>query len=300
MYTSFYDLKAMPFENTPDPRFFFASEQHREALAAIEYTIRTRKGFVMVTGDVGMGKTMVGHMTAQRCRDVASIHRIMHGHRGGDELLRQVLRSLQIPSPSHDDHARRLERLQAHLAGPATDAHGPIVILVDEAQTLSDEALDELRLLTNFDTVEQRFVQVILIGHPELRRRVRAPHMAALRQRVLMARQLQQLSLSQTNEYIAHRLTIAGGKTDKRGVCFTDEAIARIHKFAGGAPRLINMVCDNCLLLGYVGKVRDRISESMVQQVVRDMLPGFGNPTPMEPVIVAGRSKPRPLSLKAA
>lgn len=300
MYTSFYNLRALPFENTPDPRFFFASEQHREALAAIEYTIRTRKGFVMVTGDVGMGKTMVGHMMAQRCQDAASVHHIMHGHRSGDELLRQVLRSLQIPCPSHDDHARRLERLQAHLAGPATDAHGPIVMLVDEAQTLCDEALDELRLLTNFDTAGQRLVQVVLIGHPELRRRVRAPHMAALRQRIFMARQLQQFSLNQTNEYIVHRLTVASSQADKRGVRFTGEAVAQIHKFAGGAPRLINMVCDNCLLLGFVGKARDQINESMVQQVVRDMLPGFGSSTPIEPVIVAGRSKPRPLRLKVA
>lgn len=300
MYTSFYNLLALPFENTPDPRFFFASEQHREALAAIEYTIRTRKGFVMVTGDVGTGKTMIGHMMAQHCQDAASVRRITHGHRSGDELLRQVLRCLQIPCPSHDDHARRLERLQAHLAGPATDAHGPIVMLVDEAQTLSDEALDELRLLSNFDTAGQRLVQVVLIGHPELRRRVRAPHMAALRQRIFMARQLQQLSMKQTGKYIAHRLTVAGNKANKDGVSFSAEAVTQIHKFAGGAPRLINMVCDNCLLLGFVGKVRDQISQSMVQQVMRDMLPGFGSPKPIEPVIVAGMSKPKPLSLKVA
>jgi len=296
MYTEFYNLKTLPFENTPDPRFFFASEQHREALAAIEYTIRMRKGFVMVTGDVGTGKTTIGHLMAERCEEIASIHTIMHGHRSRDELLRHVLRCLNIACPGHDDHARRLERLQDYLTGPALDLK-PIVLLVDEAQTLCDDALDELRLLTNFDVARQRLIQVVLIGHPELRRRVREPHMAALRQRIVMAKQLQQLSLAQTDEYIVHRLAVAGNEPEKAGIRFTPRAVAQIHKFSGGAPRLINLVCDNCLLLGYVGEVRDQIGQATVQQVIRDMLPSFSSPTPSTPVIVAGKSKPKPLSL---
>ena len=297
MYAGFYSLNALPFENTPDPRFFFDSEQHRESLAAIEYTIRMRKGFVMVTGDVGTGKTMIGRMMAERCRDAALVYRIVHGHRTGDELLRQVLRCLRIDCPSHDDHARRLERLNAHLAGPATDVGSALVLLVDEAQTLSDDALEELRLLTNFDTAKRRLVQVVLIGQPELRRRVREPRMAALRQRIVMAKQLQHLSTEQTGRYIAHRLRVAGNRSDEAGVRFTAGAVAQIHKFAGGAPRQVNLVCDNSLLLSSVGGARNEIDESIVRQVVRDMLPSFSSATPSKPVIVTGMSKPAPLSL---
>ena len=130
-----------------------------------------------------------------------------------------------------------------------------------------------------------------------MRRRVRAPRLAALRQRIVMAKQLQHLSPEQTERYIVHRLRVAGNAADAAGVRFTAGAVAQIHKFAGGAPRQINLVCDNCLLLGSVGEVRNEINDSIVRQVVRDMLPGFSSATPSEPVIVAGRSKPTPLSL---
>ncbi len=153
MYTEFYNLTALPFENTPNPRFFYACEQHREALAAIEYTIRMRKGFVMITGDIGSGKTTVGRTMIERCADQAQIFQILHGHRNRDELLRHLMRKLEIPVKGHDDHAAMLERLFVFFKEQA-DQSRPIVLLVDEAQTLTDETLEELRLLSNFDTAD--------------------------------------------------------------------------------------------------------------------------------------------------
>lgn len=299
MYSEFYNLGVLPFENTPDPRFFYASDQHREALAAIEYTIRMRKGFVMITGEAGLGKTMLGRLMAERCRDEASICRIMHGHRSGDELLRQLLRCLGVSQPGHDDHACRVERLQAHLSGQV-DANRPVVLLVDEAQTLSDEALEELRLLTNFDTATQRIVQVVLIGHPSLRRRVRAPRLAALRQRIVLAKQLQPLSRQEVERYVAHRLRVASIDPDQVRIGFSAQAVAALEKFAGGRPRLINLACDNSLLLGFVSGTRDQISRPIVEQVIRDMLPSLGAESSGESIVVASQRSPAPMALNKA
>ena len=299
MYSAFYSLSGPPFENTPDPRFFYASEQHREALAALEYTIRMHKGFVMVTGAPGLGKTMIANMLIERCHDAALIFRIMHGHRTGDELLRQVMRHLNVPHPSHDDHARRLERLQAHLSGQM-DTFRPVVLMVDEAQTLCDEALEELRLLTNLDTATQKLVQVVLLGHPALRRRLRAPHLIALRQRLVMAKQLHPLSRPETEQYIAHRLRVASLDPNRAQIGFSQQAVAAVDKFAGGRPRLINLVCDNCLLLGFVGRVRDQLSQSIVHQVIRDMLPSLEGSGPSEPIIVANHASATSRSLSEA
>lgn len=277
MYTDFYNLSTLPFENTPDPRFFYACEQHREALAAIEYTIRTRKGFVMITGDIGSGKTTVGRTMIERCADQAYIVQILHGHRTRGEILRQIMRKLEQPVHGDEDHAEMLERLSAFLQEQA-DRQCPIVLLVDEAQTLSDDALEELRLLSNFDTATSKLVQVVLIGQPELRQRVRSSHLSALRQRIVMAKQLTPMSIEQVDQYIMHRLSTASRDPQHVAVEFSEAAVADIYKFSGGVPRLINVVCDNCLLLGYVREARQQISQQMVQQVIRDMLPSLEGP----------------------
>lgn len=281
MYTDYYNLTAQPFENTPDPHFFYASEQHREALAAIEYTIRMRKGFVMITGEIGAGKTTIGRVMIERCADSALIVPVLHGHTTREELLRQTMRCLNVPHRVQDDHARLLERLHGRLSEQAE--HGsPIVLLVDEAQSLSDEALEELRLLSNFDTATEKLVQVVLIGHPELRQRVRTPALTALRQRIAMAKQLQPLSLEETGTYIRHRLRIAAVNAENVQASFSEKAIAEIHRFSGGVPRLINFVCDNCLLLAFVREHPGAIPQTTVRQVINDMLPCLNGPSKPE------------------
>ncbi len=278
MYEQLYNLHTLPFENTPDPRFFFASEQHREALAAIEYTIRLRKGIVMVTGAIGSGKTTVGRTMVERCGDRATIVPVMHGHHRGAELLRHVLRSLGVDFPRNEDHAQLLERVEQHLR-IQSERSRPVVLFVDEAQTHSDQALEELRLLSNFDTNTSKLLQLVLVGQPELRERVRRPELAALRQRIVMAKQLNPLSLQDTADYITHRLRAASNDPDHVAVTFTGDAIESIYGQTRGTPRLINVVCDNCLLLGYVKQTR-RITPSMVRRVIEDMIPSFEEPRP--------------------
>lgn len=290
MYDQFYNFEVLPFENTSDPRFFYASEQHREAMAAIEYTIRMRKGIVLVSGDIGSGKTTVCRTICERLRHKATIALIMHGPSTGFELLRHILRTLSVPVRKDDDHPRLLQRMRHYLSQQATDNH-PVVLFVDEAQTLCDEALEELRLLTNFDTSTQKLLQVVLMGQPELREHIRGPKMAALRQRIVMAKRLSPLNRQETADYIDHRIRAASLDTQNIRVSFKPEAVQAIYDYTGGIPRLINVACDNCLLLGYVRETR-QIIPAIVQRVIDDMVPSFDitdwTSSPKPPLSLAG------------
>ncbi len=276
MYRDIYHLNDLPFENTPNPRYFFASEQHREALAAIEYTIRMRKGIVLITGDIGSGKTTVGRTVCERCADRALIVPVTHGHRTGVRLLRQVLRGLDMPISRHDDHAAMMDRLHPRLLEQLA-LNRPVVLFVDEGQTLSGEALEELRLLTNHDTATQKAIQIVLVGQPELRSRIRGGDHPALRQRIVLAKRLNPLQLSETAAYIRHRISTASVDPENPRVVFAEAAEHEVHRLSGGVPRVINIICDNCLLLGSVERASS-ISLPMVQRVAEDLVPGFNEP----------------------
>jgi general secretion pathway protein A len=291
MYDEFYQFRTLPFENTPDPRFFFASEQHREALAAIEYTIRMRKGFVLITGEIGSGKTTVGRTMCHRCGDEARIVLVTHGHQDGTGLIRQVMRALDLPAQNNDARWDMLERLRQYLIEQLQRGR-PVVLLVDEAQTLSDEALEELRLLSNFDTAQHKPVQIVLVGQPELRPRIASQAMSALRQRIIMAKHLRPMTVAETGQYIRHRIKEASVDPEHVAVEFDDAAVGLIHRHTGGVPRLINVVCDNCLLLGLVEEAR-RIEPNMVRKVLQDMV----STIEAEPAGLTAAPADQPLSL---
>lgn len=295
MYQDYFQLSTSPFENTPDPRFFFASEQHREALAAIEYTLRMRKGFVMVTGAIGSGKTTVATTMRERCGQIANIIPILHGHIEPKELLSQVLRGLNIRMAKNDDHGRLLERLGDYLQSEAQTSR-PLVLFVDEAQTLSDAALEGLRLLSNFDTATTKPVQVVLCGQPELRERISSPKFEALRQRIVMSKQLAAMTVIDVKDYINHRLNAAAMDASNPGVSFSEEAIQAIFAISQGLPRLINVACDNCLLLGFVQE-KKIIDVSMVNHVAKDMIPTFGFETQPETNTKKSSSGSNPFSI---
>lgn len=273
MYHEYHQFEVMPFENTPNPRFFFASEHHREALAAIEYTVRMRKGIVLITGDVGSGKTTVCRTMQDRCRQQATVVELLHGSTTGFEFARQLLRKLNVEVTPQDDHPSLLAKLQEYLLAQAR-IERPVVLFVDEAQALTDEALEEIRLLTNFDTADEKLIQLALVGQPELRDRIAGPRLSALRQRIVMAKRLRPLNLNETGDYIRHRIRAASKNPENVIVEVTDEAVNAIYDQTGGIPRLTNVVCDNCLLLAYVRETH-RVVPSMVQRVVEDMVPHF-------------------------
>lgn len=272
MYHDYYNLVDLPFEGTPDPRFFFESEQHREALAATEYTVRARKGFALITGVIGAGKTMIARAIAQKCAGSCRVIHLLHGLQTREEVLRQIVVEL-IAKPAALDRASLLFCVRDQLLRYAL-AGEPVCVIADEAQTLSDEALDELRLLSNFDTPTERALQVVLIGQSELRQRLLVPELAPLRQRMAMARTLGPLSETDTGAYIAHRIGVASRIPKDPGVSFTDEAVRDIYARSGGAPRAINLICDSCLLLGFVKEAR-QITPNIVRRVIADILPAL-------------------------
>jgi general secretion pathway protein A len=277
MYHEFYQLDALPFENTPDPRFFYATEQHQEALAALEFAIRVRSGFALVTGDIGSGKTMIGRSLLDRCADRATFIVLLHGHDDGLGLLRHMLRSLGVRLRRNDDHALLLERLRARLSDQAHQER-PVVVLADEAQTFSNSALEELRLLSNFDTPRDKMVQVVLIGEPELRDRLRHPRLAALRQRIVLTKQLRPLNPIETAGYIAHRLRTASKDPEHVQASFDGAAISEVFRFTKGIPRLINIACDSSLLAGFVRGARE-ITGPIVRRGIQDVAPGLADAT---------------------
>ena len=279
MYNNFYHLNSRPFENTAQPRFFYNSEQHREALAAIEYTIRMRKGIVLITGEIGSGKTTVGRMMCQRCGDQATIVEIVPRHDNGIELLRQILQSVELPAEREEDCFVLVERLQLFLIEQAQQ-HKPVVLFVDESQNLSDDAMEELRLLSNLESDNKKLLQIVLVGQPELRQQIRRSQYDALRQRIVMAKQLRPFELDETTQYITHRFNAASNDPKRVDLPFSPETIQEIHKAAHGIPRLINIVCDNCLLLGFVRRT-NQITSTMVHQVIQDMVPRYET-TPVE------------------
>jgi general secretion pathway protein A len=267
MYLDFYNLREFPFTITCDDRFFYESTVHAEALANMMYTVQQRKGMVLITGEVGAGKTFVGNMLGSRIG--AGCQTVMIGNppQSGKQLVVALSRRIGMNVRASADKTSLLEELERHLVG--LNARGRLVaLIIDEAQDLSPASLEELRLLWNWEQGGQRLIQMVLIGQPELRQRLLEPKWEALRQRVVLSYHLQHLSPTDAPAYIAHRLRVAG--TDEGSAQFTPSALADIYAATNGIPRLINILCDNALLVGYAKGVRC-IDSPIITEVVRDM-----------------------------
>ena len=280
MYLDFYKLREFPFAITCDERFFYESTVHAEALANMMYTVQQRKGMVLVTGEVGAGKTFLGMMLGSRLGVGCLVVMVSNPPQSGKQLLRAVVTKAGMNVRATADKLALLEELERHL----TRLHnrGRIAaVIVDEAQDLSAKSLEEIRLLWNWERDGQRLAQIVLIGQPELRLRLLEPQWEPLRQRIVLTYHLGHLSASDTTAYIAHRLRIASA--DGCVVDFTPEAVAQIHSATDGIPRLINILCDNSLLTGYARGVH-RIDTNIVAEVLRDMTCwGLRTPQPIAP-----------------
>jgi general secretion pathway protein A len=251
MYLRFYGLREAPFNPTPDPKFLYQSVRHREALAQLLYGVLERKGFTVLTGEVGTGKTtLLRTLLARLDRDVpvAYVHNTALGIEG---LVEYMLEDWGVQSTA-TTHARRLGDLSRFLIEQHRLGQSPVLI-IDEAQNLSIPTLEAVRLLSNFETDSEKLLQILLVGQPELRRKLNTPELRQLKQRIGLRSHIGPLEPEEVRAYIHHRLRIAGAPD---GSIFTDAAIQRITAYSEGIPRVVNIVCDHCLLSGYADQKR--------------------------------------------
>ena len=266
MYEEFYGLTESPFRITPDPRYLYLSRRHREAHEHVLFGITRRKGFIQLTGEVGAGKTTLCRRLLEELDPATTATAlILNPTMTGLQLLRAVLTELGLPGRGND-RLRLLEQLNRYLLEQAA-ADRDVVLFVDEAQDMSDELLEEVRLLSNLETDDRKLLQIVLVGQPELRARLDRPSLRQLRQRILVRTHLGPLDRAETARYIDHRLEVAGGNGRPT---FSRWALWAIHRYAHGLPRRINAVCDTALLAGYVDGA-DHLRWRHVRRAVREL-----------------------------
>src|SRR5713101_4607688 len=269
MYLTFYGLAEKPFNATPDPRFLYMTPGHREALAQLFYGTQERKGFIVLTGKVGTGKTTLLHALCQRLNGQSAVSFVVNSTLPFDGLLEYVLEDLGITNAGAS-RAQRLIALNNFLIKRERDGQNTVLI-IDEAQNLDVATLEQIRLLSNFETPRSKLLQILLVGQPELKTRLDLPELRQLKQRVGLRCQIPPLTLEEARAYIRTRLRIAGGRD--LGL-FADSAVDRITAYSGGIPRLINTVCDHCLLFGYADQKR-RIDRHIVNQAIEYLEEGI-------------------------
>jgi general secretion pathway protein A len=263
IYERFFGLAESPFTLTPDPRYLFLTEAHKEALASVVYGVRERRGFVLVLGEAGTGKTtLIRHVLEHAGQDVRTIYLLRAVGTPG-QLLRSLLRELGIATAGLD-HPGMVDALNDHLLQEAA-AGRTVALIVDEAQSLSSPLLEELRMLSNLDTASAKLLQVVLTGQPELGETLARPELRQLRQRIGLVASLRPLTPLETDQYIWHRIGVAGGTRR----LFTPGATRMVHRMSGGIPRLINVLCDKALVLAF-SEGRTHVSRRLVADVVRD------------------------------
>jgi general secretion pathway protein A len=277
MYMRFFGLKQEPFSLAPDPRYLYMSKRHREALAHLLYGVGGGGGFVLLSGEIGAGKTTVCRCFLEQIPKRCNVAYIFNPKLTVLELVKSIGDEFHIPPPKVRQPTVKtyVDALNDFLLN--THAVGQNnVLIIDEAQQLSAEVLEQLRLLTNLETNERKLLQIVLIGQPELRTMLERPDLEQLAQRVIARFHLKALSAKETEHYIRHRLSVAGMT---RAIPFDRKALQRIHEIARGVPRRINLLCDR-VMLGAYAHGRHTIDVSMVEKAGREVFGRMPNSTP--------------------
>lgn len=267
MYEAFYKLRGKPFQLNPDPRFFYGSKGHRRAMAYLEYGLNQGEGFIVITGEVGAGKTtLVRNLFKKLESENVVAAQLVSTQLDADDLLSSVAGAFGLAFEGIAK-AGLLKKLEAFLLSCHNQGKRALLI-VDEAQNLTPRAVEELRMLSNFQTGEKSLLQSFLLGQPEFRYTLQSEDMQQLRQRVTASYHLGPMDLDETRAYIEHRLKTVGWASDP---VFDDGTFAAIHDFTGGIPRRINTLCDRLLLLGFLEE-RHELNVGSVQEVSEDLL----------------------------
>lgn len=290
MYEQFFGLRELPFELTPDPRFLVLTEAHQEALSNLEYGVASRKGITMLVGESGSGKTTVIRTAIGRQPERVRCVHLNNPMLTRAEFVETLASHFELSDRAAGSKATLLKELEAKLIAERQLGESTVLV-VDEAQRLSPELLEELRLLSNIETDREKLLPIIIAGQPELADRLEHSDLRQFKQRVALRCELPALDLRESVAYVAGRLRAAGGVA---GRIFTKEAVCLVHEKAGGLPRLINVVADNCLL-GGMAAGRKPVGEQIVEEVCADMrigLPKVAVSTPSVSQNGHGKSTP--------
>ncbi|MGQ4807994.1 hypothetical protein NKDENANG_01360 [Candidatus Entotheonellaceae bacterium PAL068K] len=265
MYVRFFNLQEQPFNLTPDPRFLFLSPQHEEALTTLAHGIHERKGFIEITGEVGTGKTLLCRALLDRLDNTVSTALIFNSYLNEIELLQAIVNDFGLTCKETTRKAY-IDTLNQYLLQEfAADRNA--MVLIDEAQNLEPRVIEQLRMLSNLETERGKLVQVVLVGQPELRDRLSTPQMRQLDQRIALRFHIHSLTRTETQQYITHRLSVAGAPN---AVTFTRRALSMIYRHCAGIPRRINLLCDRLLVAAYVRGTR-RLTARLVRQSLQDL-----------------------------
>lgn len=273
MYLSYFGLTEPPFSIAPDPRYLYMSQRHQEALAHLLYGVKAGGGFVLLTGEVGAGKTTVCRCLLEQIPESCDVAYVFNPKQTVLELLSSICKELHIVCPFGNSSAKVFVDcindylLTAHAKGRHT------VLIIDEAQNLSADVLEQMRLLTNLETSQHKLLQIILLGQPELAEMLVRPELRQLAQRIIARYHLDPLAKNEVAAYVQHRLAVSG--TQKQ--LFPNALMPLLHRLSGGIPRLINVLCDRALLGAYVQN-KERVTRAILQQAAREVLPPADKP----------------------
>ncbi len=265
MYNNYYGFREKPFSLTPDPHFLYLSSVHKRALAYLTYGLYDKKGFIVITGEIGAGKTTIIQALLKRLNADTMVARVINTKVSSIQLLKMIMRDFGIETEG-EGKEDLLYKLNRFLLKEYALGHN-VVIIIDEAQNLEPTTLEEIRLLSNLETEKDKLLQIILVGQPELREILSMQGLRQLRQRITVGYHISSLTSKEVTGYIRHRLAVAGIENNE---IFTSLAIKEVYKASRGIPRLINIICDAALVTGYV-KERKKISDKLVKGVIKEL-----------------------------